>query len=77
MINNYIEGLEMNQFRHIVEISCYNNNYYQGIGSDLLFGKSDDDNETKWYLVDSDLKKFIFIGYSYTTGGEILRKFLH
>ena len=50
--NDYPTGLDMEQFDHVELISCYNNNYYKGVKSgDVLFGKSDDDRTTEWYLI--------------------------
>ena len=68
--SNYIDGLSMEQFIHIPEISCYNNNYFIGFGRDLLFGKSDDDNITNWYIVDNN--SFNVLGYSYCSEGNKL-----
>jgi hypothetical protein len=62
----YTEGLDMKQFGHIPEISQYNHNYYNGFGNDLLYGESDDDSTTEWYLVNkSGSQDFNFIGISH------------
>ncbi len=60
----------MEQFERISEISGYNTNYYVGFDGDLLYGESDDDNETEWFLVRN--KNFQLIGYSYTSNHEKL-----
>jgi len=73
MIEKYTEGMEMSQFERVDKISVYNSNYYIGIKGDLLYALSDDDNTTEWWVI-SDLE-FIYIGESYTTGGEILHKY--
>lgn len=59
----YTQGLDMEQFDHIPQISVYNNNYYKGFDADLLFGKSDDDATTEWYLVENN--DFKYLGESY------------
>ena len=59
----YTNGLNMEQFKRIDEISHYNNNFYIGFDKDLLFGKSDDDNTTEWWLIEN--KTFIYLGESY------------
>lgn len=51
MKEKYTEGLDMEQFKHIEEISYYNNNYYIGFDNDLLFRESEDDSFCTWYLV--------------------------
>lgn len=63
----------MNQFKHIPEISCYNNNYYIGNDKDLLFGKSDDDNTTEWWLIEGDYKHYL--GESYCSEGDKLYRY--
>lgn len=70
MKKKYSEGLQMNLFKHISEISSYNNNYYIGLDKDLLFGKSDDDNTTEWFLVLN--KEFIYLGESYNSENDVL-----
>ena len=72
LVDKYTENLNMDDFKLIPEISSYNNNYYIGLNGDLLFGKSDDDDETEWYIVEYD--KFILLGYSYCSGGELLQR---
>ena len=66
----YIEGIQMDNFKHLPEISTYNRNYYVGYDKDLLFGDSDDDNTTIWYLVYEE--EFRYLGKSYTSEGDIL-----
>ena len=68
----YYSGMDMEQFKRIKEISHYNFNYYIGLGSDLLFAKSDDDNTTEWYLI-SGSNEPVYLGVSYVTGGEKLQ----
>jgi hypothetical protein len=60
---DYPHGLDMEQFQHVETISCYNNNYYKGvIDMDLLFGHSDDDRTTEWYLIRN--QEMIYLGES-------------
>lgn len=70
----YTEGLDMNQFRHIPELSVYNYNYYRGFDNDTLLGDSDDDNTTTWYLSGEDRT---YIGYSLNSENEILHTALN
>lgn len=53
----YYDGLNMDQFKRVDDISYYNYNYYIGLDPyDLLLGVSDDDRTTEWYLiVDEDM----------------------
>lgn len=44
----YISGLDMEQFKHLPEISHYNSNYYLGFDKDLLYGKSDEWQPYNW-----------------------------
>ena len=67
----YPEGCDMDQFKHIPEISFYDHNYYVGFDSNLLYGHSDDDNTTEWYLVKGD-RESIYLGISTVTGREKL-----
>jgi hypothetical protein len=46
-VEKYPNGLQMEQFKRIEEISHYNHNYYVGFDHDLLLAKSDDDNTTE------------------------------
>lgn len=69
----YPEGCDMNQFKHLSEVSSYNWNYYVGFNSDLLFGHSDDDDLTEWYLIRGD-NKAIYLGISSVTGRDILQQ---
>lgn len=70
---NYVNGTLMNKFKHLEEISHYNHNYYVGNDKDLLFGKSDDDNTTDWWLIKNE--QFIYLGQSYTSGNDVLHRF--
>ena len=69
----YTEGLQMNQFKNIKEISRYNYNYYIGFEKDLLFGKSDDDNTTEWWIIANG--NFHYLGESYCSEDELLHLF--
>ena len=71
----YTEGLEMNQFDHIPQISQYNHNYYKGFDNDLLYAESDDDQTTEWYLVNkSGARDFKFIGVSFNDSETLIIK---
>ena len=76
----YTKGLDMNQFKHIPEISCYNNNYYVGFKQDgysvwdLIYGESDDDNTTEWFIINLDGGKNFPIGRSYCSNGNKLEE---
>ena len=72
-LEKYVEGINMEQFVHIPNISCYNCNYYQGFDDDLLYAESDDDNTTEWYFV-YDLR-FIYMGESHTSENEKLHRY--
>lgn len=63
--DKYQEGTDMSNFNHLVSISTYNHNYYNNSG-DLLYGESDDDNETEWYLIKGSYRP-IYLGYSLTS----------
>lgn len=69
---DYKEGINMEQFHHIKEISFYNHNYYIGFGTDLLFGKSDDDMTTEWWLVNGNTS--IYLGESHAED-EVLHRY--
>lgn len=69
----YTEGLQMDQFKRIEEISNYNLNYYIGLDKDLLFSKSDDDNTTEWWIVSN--RTFTYLGESYSNENDILHLF--
>lgn len=71
--DKYTESMPMNNLERILAISHYNYNYYIGIGCDLLFASSDDDNTTEWWLINGKNNP-IFIGYSYTDKGDLLEK---
>jgi len=71
----YTEGIPMDQFTLLKEVSVYNHNYYNGYNWDLLFAKSDDDNTTEWYLINGET--CAYIGYSLASEGEILHKGLN
>lgn len=67
------EGVDTNTFKHIPEISCYNNNYYIGLKrkgcatNDLLLAQSDDDNNIEYYHIDGLVTTYI--GYEFTNEG--------
>lgn len=68
------DGIKVDTFKHIPEISFYNHNYYIGLKrnsrvSDLLFAHSDDDNMTDWYIVNGS--SVTYIGYEFTEDGII------
>lgn len=69
----YQEGIDMEKFPVIKEISAYNYNYHVGFDGGLLLGKSDDDNTTEWWLIEGT--NFYYLGESYATGGEKLHRF--
>ncbi|MCC7514594.1 MAG: hypothetical protein IT212_07860 [Bacteroidia bacterium] len=69
----YTEGLQMEQFKVINEISHYNHNYYVGFDKDLLFAKSDDDDTTEWWLVSNG--NFHYLGESYCSDNDMLHLF--
>ena len=69
----YEDGLSMEQFKCVREVSRYNRNYYVGFDGDLLFALSDDDNTTTWYVVEAN--EFRCIGVSYCTEDERLHRF--
>lgn len=66
----YTEGLQMEQFKRIEEISHYNYNYYVGFEKDLLFAKSDDNSTTEWWIISNG--DFHYLGERYTTENELL-----
>ncbi len=61
----------MNTLKHIPDISCYNNNYYVGLNKEIVFGKSDDDGETEWLIINEHGRKLI--GYTDGFGGHNLQ----
>lgn len=68
------DGIKVDTFKHIPEISFYNHNYYIGLKRnsrllDLLFAHSDDDNMTDWYIVNGS--SVTYIGYEFTEDGII------
>ena len=68
----YKEGIDMNQFQIVKEISSYNHNYYHGLESHhLLFGNSDDDRTTEWYLIVNC--EMIYLGESYVEDEKLGR----
>ena len=52
MNSKYKNGMILTGYNsHIRKISAYNHNYYIGLDKDLLFGLSDDDDTTEWFLI--------------------------
>ena len=72
-IISQFEGVEVAKLTHIKEISSYCRNYYHTEKKQLLFGKSDDDNFTEWFLINPCIKN-ICIGGSYISDEpEVIR----
>lgn len=69
----YPDGLQMEQFKRIEEISHYNYNYYVGFDQDLLLAKSDDDDTTEWFLAHNET--FQYLGESRCSRGELLTRY--
>ena len=65
-----IQYQEGKRLSHVKEISCYNHNYYIGELGDLIFAKSDDDDRTDYYVVNTSDMDFDYIGYSITSDGD-------
>lgn len=69
------DGIDTGTFKHIPEISCYNQNYFIGlkrdncVTHDLLFAHSDDDNLTDWYIIHGN--SVTYIGYEFTYEGVL------
>lgn len=67
------DGIDTSAFKHIPDISCYNNNYYIGLKregfvvNDLIFARSDDDNLTEYFHVHGDF--VTYIGYEFSDNG--------
>jgi hypothetical protein len=74
-IERYQDGMDMTELKLIVVISHYNFNYYIGLDNDLLFAKSNDDNETDWYLLLGTHSHFM--GTSFCDQGDILVRHKH
>ena len=72
-LEKYIDGLDMNQFKHIKDISHYNSNYYVGLDGDLLYGDSDDDNTTEWFVIVGE--ESCYLGESYCDDNEKLCRY--
>ena len=56
----------------IPEISHYNHNYYQGEDGYILYGESDDDNYTAWYLCDKPKGYLVCFGESFCSCGDVI-----
>lgn len=72
LTEKYIEGMSMDNFKRIDDISKYNNNYYIGFDGALLFAHSDDDDTTEWWLLRGTDK--LLVGYSHTSQSDKLIK---
>ena len=66
-LNRVPNGVLVDTLVHIPAISSYNSNYYSfsygDYNNQLLYGKSDDDAITEWFLMRGDLPP-AYIGYS-------------
>jgi len=71
--DNYNDGLDMEKFKNIESISYYCHNYHVGFGQDLLYGKSDDDNTTEWWIVKNET--FYYLGESYVSNHDFLHRY--
>ena len=65
----------VNDLVHTPEISYYDHNYYQGDDEYILYGESDDDNCTDWYLCNKQKKKICYFGESFVLEGDIIHVF--
>jgi len=70
-LEKYVNGLDMKQFKHLPDISCYNYNYYVGFGKDLILGISDDEDTTEWWMITGYFESR-YLGKSYISDGEKL-----
>jgi hypothetical protein len=71
--DKYVEGLRMGEFERIRGISSYNYNYYIGFDKDLLFGQSDDDYTTEWWIIYNG--QFHYLGESYVHQDDLLHTY--
>jgi len=62
-------GVNIKSFTHLPAVSSYNRNYYEGFDSDLLYGESDDDRTTDWFVINGKHQPN-YIGYSTLEPGE-------
>jgi hypothetical protein len=65
----YYDNVNVNNFTHIPVVSSYNHNYYEGIDGDLLYGESDDDMTTEWFVIKGGSQPE-YIGYSILDPGK-------
>ncbi len=72
-IEKYPNNMDMRKLTRINEISSYNNNYYTNVDGDLLYGHSDDDDTTEWYLVKN--MHFLYLGESYVSNRDLLHRY--
>ena len=72
-LEKYKDGLDMEQFKNIEEISSYNFNYHVGLDGDLLFAMSDDDNTTEWWVITGTTRTYL--GESYCSDNEKLKRY--
>ena len=69
------EGVDTSIFKHIPEVSCYDNNYFVGlkreghVGHDLLFADGNDDYQVDWYIVNGS--SATYIGYEFVEEGVL------
>ena len=74
MKKDYEDGEHMDVFERIPSISKYNRNYYLGKNGDILYGLSDDDNTTEWFIV-HPIYDSVYLGESYCSDDEKLTKY--
>ena len=75
---NYVQkynNISAKDLIRIPEISYYNHNYYQGEDGYILYGESDDDNYTAWFLCDSNAKLLVNFGESFISNNDIIEVF--
>lgn len=72
-LDKYEDGMKMDGFTRLHDVSHYNHNYYVGLNKDLLFASSDDDNTTEWWVV-SGINNY-YLGESYDSEGDILHRY--
>lgn len=64
-VQKLFDGTVVDEMTCIDEVSAYNSNYYM-VFNHLLYGESDDDNTTEWWLIRGDWKP-VYLGYSLTS----------
>lgn len=63
-------GVTAHDLIRIPEISYYCHNYYKDSEDYILFGHSNDDNYTEWWLCDKQGDKLVCFGESFTSEYE-------